>query len=306
MRVAKKDVPVAIRRRAAQLLESMRGTPMGEGLETATLADDVTPMYRPDLQKVAYYEFAFERKDEGRRGFMVLSAGDHDFPAAHWSAMRPPVSDELAAEAGRKAKKVARIYKLDSLAYLAEDEAGDEAALMGEPPLLFTVAEGADAAVVTETFEPGQGQPKRQDDRKPPVEIRRDVPSWKQLKNEYGKTLRKPLDHLRGQARKAWDIDELVEKFGEGFFAGEPFRVALLEPGATYEASGDGAAITAIRLVEHAGGATALELLAREVPAAGGADLKLDIRYPSGLKETLKFFVVSRQGTSEMRGKLGK
>ena len=319
MRIRKEKVPVALRRKAAQLLESLRGTPMGEGLESATLADDVTPMYRPDMQGVAYYEFAFDRKDgvqAERRGFIVVSAGDHDFPRAHWSAGRPPVSDELVSKAGRKAKKIARIYKVDSLGYVGEDDGGEEAARAGEVPLLFTTPEDAQPTVISESSTPstteadaksgGQAKHalKKNSDAKPGIQIRRDVASWKQLKNEYGKTLGKPLLALRGQARKAWEIDALAEKFGEGLFAGEPFRVALLEPGAKWDASGDGAALTDIRLIEHGGGAAALELLARDVPPAGGADLTLVISYPSGLEEKLKFFIVSPQGTSEMRGKL--
>lgn len=285
---------------------------MGEGLEGASLADNVTPLYRPDVEGIAYYEFALESGT--RKGFVVVSAGSHDFPSSHWSLGRAPISDELLERAKKSGKKVARIYKLDALGYLAEDETGEEAARSGELPVPVD-AGAAESRIIEEVAVPSTSEPDEKGGRKakheikkngekPNVKVRHEVNSWKALKKDYKKFFDAPLGQLRKRAAKAWEIEDLAEKHGEGIVVGEPFRVALLEPGAKFETSGDGAALTKIRLIEYGAGASALELLAQGVPKAGGADIVLQLSYPSGLAETLKFFIVTRQTHSDMKGKL--
>src|SRR4029077_8230229 len=65
-------IPTPIRRKAAQHLESIRGTPMAPNAANARLADEVWPIYRPDLEEVAYYEFGVELGTGPRR--LVTSA----------------------------------------------------------------------------------------------------------------------------------------------------------------------------------------------------------------------------------------
>ena len=60
-------VPLPIRRKAAQHLESIRGTPMAPNARNAHLSDEVWPVYRPDLEEVAYYEFGVELGSGPRR-----------------------------------------------------------------------------------------------------------------------------------------------------------------------------------------------------------------------------------------------
>jgi hypothetical protein len=262
MRIPKAKVPLHARRKAAQHLESLRGTPMGEGLDQAKLADEVTPMYRADVDGVAYYEFLLDRKDaQQRRGFVVISAGPHDFPHAHWSLDRAPISDELAAAAKTHGKAVARIYKADVLGYVAESDDGEETARSGELPVPAVVAQGAEAQIVTAIAEPSTTAPdarggnqskhtlKKSSDKKA-LQIRRDIPSWGALKKEYAKAFAVPLGHLKNRASKAWEIEELIDKFGEGIFVGKPLRVALLEADAKYDVTGAGATAVELRRID--------------------------------------------------------
>ena len=46
-----------MRRRAAQRLESLRGTELGAEAATVRLAAEACPIHRPDIDGVAYYEF---------------------------------------------------------------------------------------------------------------------------------------------------------------------------------------------------------------------------------------------------------
>lgn len=60
MSIELSKVPLAFRRKAAQHLESIRGTPMAPNAANAALADEAWPIYRPDLEEVAYWEFGVE------------------------------------------------------------------------------------------------------------------------------------------------------------------------------------------------------------------------------------------------------
>ena len=72
MAIDQARIPTPIRRRAAQHLESIRGTPMAPFGDGATLGNDVWPIYRPDLEEVAYYEFTVELGSKARQ--LVTSA----------------------------------------------------------------------------------------------------------------------------------------------------------------------------------------------------------------------------------------
>jgi hypothetical protein len=57
MRIKLSEVPISVRRMAAQHLESLRGSGIGSNVDELYLGDLVCPIYRPDLAQVAYYEF---------------------------------------------------------------------------------------------------------------------------------------------------------------------------------------------------------------------------------------------------------
>jgi hypothetical protein len=131
MRIPASQVPLAVRRRAAQHLESVRETEIGVNARTARLAADVSPIRRPDKTAVAYYEFEVEPT-----GFIVVSTGPHDHPKPHWSLDQAPVTRRLEALAEESGRTVARVYKLDTLSYVGEDAGGQKVAQIGDLPML--------------------------------------------------------------------------------------------------------------------------------------------------------------------------
>ena len=129
MRIPASQVPLAVRRRAAQHLESVRETEMGVNARRARLTDEVGTILRPDLPDIAYYEFEVALGNPAgagapTSGFIVVSAGTHDYPVPHWSFDVEPVSRRLDSLAQKSGKKVARLYRLDALSYVGEDSGG--------------------------------------------------------------------------------------------------------------------------------------------------------------------------------------
>jgi len=136
MRVPITDVPLEARRVAAQHLESLRGTELLNGAEDAHLDAHAVPIYRPDIDGIAYYELTVvgsggqgrllltrgyssvpeaeprkarktsstEQTGSGESaggrviGFIVASNGRHDFPVAHWSLNRLPPSRQVTTD----------------------------------------------------------------------------------------------------------------------------------------------------------------------------------------------------------------
>lgn len=350
-------VPAPMRRKAAQHLESIRGTPMAPNAANARLANEVWPIYRPDLEEIAYYEFsvelgsgpgrlvtsaaglsavlAAERKTAGARskrtevilkeqvggsqpsarGFIVVSAGPHDFPIPHWSLDRPPVSAQLQ-ESGEKAGEIERIYRLDSLAYVAESKDGALVGRVGQLPGLVAglphdlrrstlgvstlEATPTTAGKTDDQVEAVEHQVKRTEDRIPdlkPVE----VDDWGSFRERYADTFGPFLDDLRRQAAHAWEVESLIEEFGEGIRDGETQRVALLDREATVELSGEGARYVTASLDEQAGSPALVLAVADGTELTGELDLFVDVGYPDGTSERLRFFVVSSKSPSNRR-----
>ncbi len=69
--VAIENVPIAINRRAANLLEELRD--QEPSWKNAHLGSSVNLFFRPDIQNPSYYEFIVEPS-----GFIILSADQND------------------------------------------------------------------------------------------------------------------------------------------------------------------------------------------------------------------------------------
>lgn len=170
MRVPLKDVPVEVRRVAGQHLESLRGTEILRDVQGARIAGEAVPIYRPDIEGIAYWEFSVlgengrgqvlrtqgypskEPCGSGQQGtndavgqpvgFIVASNGRHDFPIAHWSLDRLPPSMQVAQDVtdrcadGTEPKRDAprKLYRLDALSYVAEGEDGEIVGQSGQIP----------------------------------------------------------------------------------------------------------------------------------------------------------------------------
>jgi hypothetical protein len=292
MALEQKEVPLELRRRAAQHLESIRGTPMAPRAEGARLGREVWPIHRPASTDVAYYEFSVETSSGGQRlstsaaacpqliaaqrgsqgeravgkgaclrseapagagrvpgtparaalgGSSSVTNGRHDFPVPHWSLERPPVSAQLAAAAEEGADGIERIYRLDSLAYVAEAKDGNLAARVGQTPptmagLPHDLARHRDAN--TTLIAEARGELKSGRDRRgvstnerdgegPPELKPVDVENWPDFRDRYRDVFGPFLDDLRRQASATWELEDAINEFGEGSTPGRaPSRAA--------------------------------------------------------------------------------
>lgn len=318
MRVKIQEVPLNLRRRAANHLESIRGTPMAPGADAARIGDMACPVYRPDIQGVAYWEIEIKglkqtraRGHEGKSsglGFILLSTGQHDVPIPHWSVEAEPPSYGLEGKVGKG--KAGRVVKVDTLAYAAEDQAGNYLGHLGQlPPRIEGTGISAQGA-------PSQGDvlaapaAKSEDDRAP-AEIkflRNERPAhgvklsgwkdWRAAKAGFAEAYRPHTDALRKRAQGHWDVEQLVEKFGEGIHEGQRVTVALLQPG-TPSVTGPGQKFVKLTNLDRQPPAVVLE--AGTSGAKGEVPFQLTIKYVDGSSETLDYFIVPRGTPSNKR-----
>ncbi len=321
MRVKVEVTPQEIRRRVATKLESIRGTPMAEGADGARLGKEACPIYRPDVKGVAYWEFDIEglketkaREHEGASsgfGFMLASAGAHDFPIPHWSLTNEPPSRALEAKA--VGAIVGRVTKLDSLAYVAEDPTGKYLTHLGQfPPQL--AAGGVDVSslrgISTATATPAEPS---EDDSVPTklviesggakVPDLKLVPwkSWPTAKRGYASAYKPLLNALTARAASAWQIESLIAQFGEGILEGQVISVPLLRPGKA-SIAGDGSKFVKMTLLDRQPPALTLEALPSDTQRE--ANFQLTISYEDGTSETLPFFIVPKGTPSNHRSVL--
>jgi hypothetical protein len=320
MRVKRDDVPLAIRRRAARHLEAMRGLEMAANATAAQIGDEACPVYRPDVRGVAYWELEItgvkassRNGPDGRTGptsgtgFLILSAGKHDVPIPHWSLELEPPSRALEAKGERG--KVAKVMRLDSLAYAAEDARGNFVSHIGQFPPMPTGLPGVVKEVQVSSLEArpattskddkrvGKQQAKRTGIRAPKPKVA-PWPSWGQAKKQYATAYKHHLQALRDRAAQAWEVEELAEKFGEGIHEGEKLVVPLLKPGKA-ELSGEGAASVKMRMLDRQ--PPAVELVATGADKKAEQEFELRLTYEDRTGETLKFFVVPKGTPSNRR-----
>ncbi len=320
MRVSFDEVPLEVRRRAARHLEAVRGTPMAPGADGARLGDEACPVYRPDVKGVAYWELevvgvkaATRRGTNGRpgrsdRGFVVVSTGAHDVPVPHWSVELEPPSRTLEAQADGKG--VAKVVKLDTLAYVGEDARGTYLTHIGQfPPMPSRVPKTLAKERPLSSLESHPAAASKSDRRVAKQEVkltRARAPrpalsawkSWGQAKKQYASAYRLHLGALRAHAAPAWQIEALVAKLGEGIHEGERLVVPLLKSGKA-ELAGDGVASVRIRMLDRT--PPAVELVAGGAPEQKEQEFQLRLSYEDGSAETLTFFVVPTGTPSNQR-----
>jgi hypothetical protein len=321
MRVKLKEIPQEVWRRVANKLESIRGTPMAPGGDNASIGDLACPIYRPDIEGVAYWEFEIAglkkiqtREHEGQSsgvGFMLASNGRHDIPIPHWSLTIEPPSRALEAKAPEG--KVSRICKLDTLAYSAEDAKGTYLAHLGQFPLQvagpkidLTILRGISRVIAMPKTEqkddksPGKLIIKREGMKAPELKMIA-WESWPAAKRGYAKTYKPHLEALAARAEESWKIDDLIAKFGEGIHEGQSLTVPLLKPGKA-KVTGDGAKLVKLTSVDRQPPAVSLTALSSEEKKE--ANFQLIISYQDGSSETLPFFVVPKGTPSNNRSQL--
>ena len=250
------EIPIEIHRRAAQHLEEVRGTEMAPGWEDATLFEWVRPLYRPDdLQAPGWWEIGIWPSDELRetavepgdnlRGFIVLSANEHDFPIAHWGSAGLPPTYLLEEEESRTGYPPEVFYKLDTLSYVAEDWSDSLVAILGDlPPRLqgmemdwldedpeitktgwaFDEPPGDDdddgsitgTLVITGPVDPPPG-----------LEIS-GWDSWENLKAGYADSYAVVMEDQRRRASGLWEAEQLDHESGIVLRKNQVYNMALL------------------------------------------------------------------------------
>lgn len=228
----------------------------------------VTPI--PDILRQKGFSFSrasSEREQENgpheqpTTGFIIISTGPHDFPMPHWSLEKKPPSERL--EAAANGRVMSRIYRVDSLSYVAENERGEAVAFIGEYPVLPTRLPPLDQSRMqdhvvqainnddgedTERFR-GDFRVRSSGPEVPEYGLR-ETESWDQLKRQYGSALKPFLDSLRESAQEAWRIEQMVEKNGEGIMTGTTQRIALLGTPASVTLDGPGSRIVDAEIVD--------------------------------------------------------
>ena len=312
------DIPVWIQRKAAQHVEEMRNTDMApEWDSTARLEWPVRPLYRPDVDEVAYYEFPVVIGEEDGQpgatssensGFVIVSAGEHDFPIPHWASGGDSPSrqmEQLALEQGQTAVK---FYKIDSLGYAAENSSGELVANLGALPPKIT---GIDPAWAEQ--EPGLheatwtlNEPVDDDENVEGIEGTLVVTgttsppslefgawdSWDDLKTHYVDSYQGLLASLQNVATPAWEAENTIREWGEVLKESDVYQMALLGENGTAALSGEGLQHVDVTELSPPGGPPVLQITVVSTPEQEGVPLFIEVTYENGVSETVIFLIV--------------
>ncbi len=248
MRVPIDQVPLDVRRRAARLLQSLvelAPEKQRAVLAAARLGDEATPVHRPDLDQVAYWELEVvgvttelpldnAEPKEYDRGFIVVATDAHDVPVPHFSLELAPPSRRL-----EQYGDATRIVKLDSLCYVAEDDRGTMLGHVGTvPPRLEGMPDALPKKLPQGYATTVAAIRSENDDQPSEVKLRisRDKRikvspwrSWEELRKSYGTVYRLHLAALAARAEHPWRIEALTDKLGQGIREGESLDVILLD-----------------------------------------------------------------------------
>jgi hypothetical protein len=285
--------PQSLQRRAADTLERQRTE--GEGhWQEASLTGKATPLYRPDLDGPAFYEF-----EVAPTGFMILSTGDHDYPLTLLSkTAEQTITEQLTAMA--EGREIAKFYALDAMAFAAESPEGELVSEYGSmPQRLIPLAPGEmQAPQSVESFLISEGdddlEPEVITEEGPMVDVPYDIvpwESWKELKHEYAAVYGELLEQKREAAAHDWDTERLVQEMGEGIPVGTTFLVPLLSNDADFHVMGEGAELAEVTRMQRPGLADVITIQPFE--AVEGADLTLEIFYADREPETQTYFFVN-------------
>jgi len=287
------NVPRALERRAADILELQRFA--SEEWREARLSGKVFPIYRPDMEEPAYFEFKVEPQ-----GFLILSSGAHDFPLVmmSYSGERTPSEQMEDLAEGRE---IGKIFHLDDLSFAAESPDGEYISSLGEIPWRLVRNEPGSVQVPesVETFlvagaaddeTPGEFIT----EEGPLVELPYDLASWdswQELKAGYGETYAALLEQKRAAAAYDWETENMVQEYGEGIAVGSTYWVALLSEEMDIAVEGPGAGLAEITRLQRPGLPAAIAIT--PFAAIEGADLRLHITYADREAELLSFFFVN-------------
>ena len=329
------EIPLYVHRRAAQHLEEVRGTDMAPGWENAGLFAWVRPLYRPDAPDLpSYWEFAIEPgmdfswPDGIFRGFILATAGEHDFPIAHWGFAGQPPTYALEAMESRTGYPPERFYKLDTLSYAAQDWTGALIALLGDlPPKIegmeldwldedleitetgwvFDVPPGEDIELGTLTraagaFDEASGADAGMTTGTPVITGPVGPPpgleisgwsSWSEFKDGYADSYAVFLEQLRRDAAGLWETEQTDLEYGIVLRKADIYPMALLWEVADLQLEGPGVSyITTQTIPQEDSLSDLFEItVAADVPL-GFTPFTVTVSYDDDVEETVRFQIV--------------
>jgi hypothetical protein len=312
MRVPFEKVPIEVRRRAAKALATLTTDHMwpGDQRRIAPQFGEATPVYRPDLREIAYWEIEIDGvktvlpQPEGEakeydKGFIVVATGSHDVPVPHFSLSQAPPSRQLDLLGD-----IDRVVKLDSLCYAGQDKAGNLVGHLGTMPpkieglpaeLPKKLPQGAASTTVVATdIQDGDATDKarltKTREKRPTVSAWR---SWNEVTKGYADSYRLHLALLAERAAPRWETEKLAEEFGEGIRSGQTHTVLLLSEG-DFAIEGPGSDLVSVELNPQP--------LPPQLLLTPKADLSVRdtsftvvLTYGNGEVEKLPFFIVPEQ-----------
>jgi hypothetical protein len=309
--VVLRDVSVSPRpliMRTAQLIEDVRNSDAAPGWKDARLTTEVFPLYRPDVEGIAYYELRVLVPQENGKGlkpagFVIVSTGAHDFPVVHWNFEgKSPVQD-LTEQAASLGKRPHTFYKLDTLAYAVEDRDGNLIATISDlPPKIIGMnmdlldKEAEDIVVLDSTQ--GKQITKQQ---KMPFEFG-EWTSWAEFKNEYADTYAVLIEALRRDASEEWEINSLIQQHGEVLFRGDNYQLATLPEmqAPTFELNGEGVKFVEVKLIRRPAISPVLSINVIAAPKEVEVPLNVTLNYGDAISQTMTFRIVPDSLVSEI------
>ena len=185
LRFSQEDSLAVCRARAEDCIAQAAGTEMAERWQGSPLIAGVTPLFRPDVQGVAYFEFAV---DQG--GFVTVATGEHDVPIPNWSSEGIAPTAKLRRQVQNQGGSVARFYKVDSMVLIAEDSNDQMVGSQGELPRQL------------------HDVPALLDENTPEMRpVMRAWPSWRAMKIGFSETYRPYLRRQQQENAARWGVE---------------------------------------------------------------------------------------------------
>lgn len=300
------EVPTELYRRAAQHLQDNRHSAIAPDWAKADLGADVQALYRPDVEGIAYYEFPVWAPGGVRAGFIVLSADDHDYGVAHWSPTGSPPTQRLAEMAQQASKTASRFFKLDALAYAAENSAGEIVATLGDlpPKMVGFDPDWLETPGYERTAQWTPNQPISDDSQAagssgtlsitgsaPPAALRLESwASWDELKNKYAGTYKPHLDQLDEEANADWSTERTINDYGRVLYQGDSYDMAMLYAHGTARFSGEGKDDIQYRVIEREGLLPLLNITVVATPPEPQR-FTVKVEYGNGIHEIANFLI---------------
>jgi hypothetical protein len=304
------EIPQELNRRAAQFLEDTRHSALASEWLEAQLGTDVRPLYRPDVEGIAYYEFPVMAPGDVSAGFILLAADDHDYGVAHWSPTGSPPTHRLEEIAQADYKTAAKFFKLDALVYAAENSAGEIVATLGDLPPKITGLDPAwledpsmertatwapDQDIVDDSEATGTTGSFTYSGKEPPPGLALEPwDTWDGLKDAYLNTYRPHLDQLEQNAGQDWDTERTINQYGRVLYEGDVCEMVLLYPHGTANFTGTGADYVQYEVVPREGLASLLRITVVAAPAEW-QPLSVEVVYDNGVEEIVNFLIGVRR-----------